>query len=169
MKSEIIIVSDTHRFSGYLTDLETAYPQADLYLHLGDLQDDPSRFPKWKFVRGNTDDFFPGKLMPSIRIVEQNGIRILMTHSHRFSQASRNEELVRLANENNCSVVLYGHTHVPAMKKEQGIWLINPGSPSIPRNQSRPCYGRIVIEDGEVKPELIRKEKWPFKRISRTE
>lgn len=169
MQSEIIVVSDTHRFNGYLTDLEKAYPQADLYLHLGDLQDDPSRFPKWKFVRGNTDDFFPGQLMPSMRVVEKDGIRILMTHSHKFSQSSLKEELVRLARENNCSVVLYGHTHVPAIKNEQGIWMINPGSPSIPRNQSQPSYARILIEDGEVKPELIRQEKWPFKRISRTE
>lgn len=114
MKSEIIVVSDTHRFSGYLADLEKAYPEADLYLHLGDLQDDPSRFPKWKFVRGNTDDFFRGKLMPSLRIVERDGIQILMTHSHMLLLASRDEELVQLAKENNCVVVLYGHTHVPA-------------------------------------------------------
>ncbi len=169
MKSEIIVVSDTHRFNGYLTALENAYPRADLYLHLGDLQDDPSRFPKWKFVRGNCDDFFSGKLMPSLRVVEKDGIRILMTHSHRLLQTSLKEELIRLAKENNCSVVLYGHSHVPSMKKEQGIWLINPGSPALARTGSRPCYGRIVIEDGEVKPELIRKEKWPFKTTIRME
>ena len=49
------------------------------------------------------------------------------------------------------SVFISGHTHVTRDYYEGNIRIMNPGSPSIPKEGSRPSY--IVIEDGDAKLE----------------
>ncbi len=46
------------------------------------------------------------------------------------------------------SVFLSGHTHVVYDYVKDGIRFMNPGSPSIPKEESRPSY--IIIEDGQA-------------------
>lgn len=43
-------------------------------------------------------------------------------------------------------IMASGHTHVPMFSTEKGITFINPGSVSIPKEES--LHGYIIIEDG---------------------
>ena len=46
------------------------------------------------------------------------------------------------------TVLLFGHTHVPVFKEEDGIFILNPGSVSIPKMDSDRGY--IVIKNGKT-------------------
>ena len=43
-------------------------------------------------------------------------------------------------------VLLCGHTHVPACREIGGIWYLNPGSVSMPKEESAPGY--MTLENG---------------------
>lgn len=45
------------------------------------------------------------------------------------------------------SVFLSGHTHIPTAEQENGIWLFNPGSLSLPKGGHPKTYG-ILNRDG---------------------
>lgn len=44
--------------------------------------------------------------------------------------------------------MIFGHIHVPVNREEDGILLINPGSPSRPRN-GVPSFGILTLEKGK--------------------
>ena len=44
------------------------------------------------------------------------------------------------------TVLLHGHTHIPAIQQQDGIWYLNPGSVSIPKAGSSHSY--MTWEDG---------------------
>lgn len=44
------------------------------------------------------------------------------------------------------TVLLHGHTHIPAIQQQDGIWYLNPGSVSIPKAGS--CHSYMTWEDG---------------------
>jgi putative phosphoesterase len=43
-------------------------------------------------------------------------------------------------------VFIYGHTHIPKAEKLNGVTIINPGSVSLPKENSLNSYG--LLEDG---------------------
>ena len=47
--------------------------------------------------------------------------------------------------EKQADVVIFGHIHVPVCVEEDGILLVNPGSPSRPRN-GVPSFGILTLE-----------------------
>lgn len=160
MRAEIIVASDTHGHSEYLEDLEKAYPHADLFLHCGDVEDDPGQYPKWIFVRGNND----WTSSPESQVVRIGNTRIYMCHSHRLSYYSREEQLVRLAKDHFCQIAVYGHTHIPAVQKLDGVLVVNPGSMLLPRGGHQASYARIVVENsGQMEAQIIYQDEWPFK------
>ena len=65
-----------------------------------------------------------------------------LTHGHIYSP----EKLPAVLAEG--SVFISGHTHVTKDYEEGGIRFMNPGSPSIPKENSVPSY--IVIDDGNA-------------------
>ncbi len=165
MKAEIIIASDTHGRNDVLEKLEQAYPKADLFIHCGDLEDYASNYPHWVFVRGNNDLDYD---MPEYRILNIADVRMYVVHSQYFGYYNRERMLVAQGKKENCQVVIFGHTHVPMAKKEDGVWLINPGSMTYPRDGRTPCYARMIIEDdGSIHVDLIHQEDWPFELESR--
>ena len=60
---------------------------------------------------------------------------------------------------------MFGHTHRPCVDFKDGVWLINPGSISLPRQESRrPTYIMMRVgRDGEIDyrvNEIGEKTKW---------
>ena len=43
-------------------------------------------------------------------------------------------------------ILLHGHTHVPTWNEENGIYVFNPGSTTIPKASSEKGY--MTLEDG---------------------
>ncbi|MDD6798962.1 MAG: phosphodiesterase [Firmicutes bacterium] len=95
-------------------------------------------------VRGNCDcevdqmvlDF---PIMSDYCVVFQNEMTIYATHGHIFGKD-------RQPPMKKGDVLLFGHTHVPECTDLSGKYLINPGSVSIPKENSQ--YGYMTLSDG---------------------
>ena len=93
-------------------------------------------------VRGNCDaevdqmvlDF---PTMADYEVLNVDGINIYLTHGHIYNTDNPIPE--------SDGVVLYGHTHVPDNEEINGIRYLNPGSVSIPKNDSVHSY--MIYED----------------------
>jgi len=95
-------------------------------------------------VRGNCDTevdqmVLPFPVMADTAYIQCGEKLILATHGHIWNT----EKLPPLG---GVSVLLYGHTHIPACDEHDGYVYINPGSVSIPKEGSRHSY--MILEDG---------------------
>jgi uncharacterized protein len=95
-------------------------------------------------VRGNCDAEvdqmllkFP--MMGDYAMILHEGRRIYATHGHGFSI----DHLPAL-HEND--IFIQGHTHVPVADIKDGIYVLNPGSISLPKENNPNSYG--VLENG---------------------
>ncbi len=95
-------------------------------------------------VRGNCDTEvdqmvleFP--VLADYSLIYADGLEIYATHGHHID--SLLEDYMPQG-----SIVLAGHTHVPACEERGRYTYINPGSVSIPKDNS--CHGYIILEDG---------------------
>lgn len=163
---KIMIASDIHGSAYYCQKLMDAYKQekADKLLLLGDLlyhgprNDLPKDYnPKEVIlmlnsikdeilcVRGNCEAEvdqmvleFP--VMADYIMLYVEGLTIFATHGH-------------LYHENNLpplkkgDILLHGHTHVSGIRTLGDITLVNPGSISIPKENTRHSY--MILEHGE--------------------
>ena len=50
--------------------------------------------------------------------------------------------------DTTCKYVLYGHTHVSIIEEKNGILFINPGSITIPKNNTK--RGFMILEDNII-------------------
>lgn len=154
----IIVVSDTHRaFRPFHEIVEKHRQDAHLFLHLGDGEREVDEIQELypdlpvRSVRGNCDIL---SMAPVLDIFEAGGVKILMTHGHSLSVNSGCGRLESMARENGCSIALYGHTHVADNRYADGLYVMNPGSPSCPR-AGKPSYGIIDIVQGGIMPFLV--------------
>lgn len=136
---KIYIVSDTHGSTDFFITNVLSNNDADLIIHLGDLVDDASEIEEITGVQticvSGNNDFFSS--IPTDKIINFNNYRFLLTHGHKYGVNFGTEYLVQKAKELNCNVVLFGHTHRKLSTKIDGIYLINPGSASLPRDNDR--------------------------------
>ena len=142
---KLIVMSDSHGYHERIFEVMQAHPDADAYLHCGDIELEDGIIPNLITVLGNNDLFYD---YPSERILTLNGHRIFMTHGHRFSYVNRLEDLAKFAIQQDCDVVLYGHTHVAAHDICNGIHLINPGSLYRSRDGRGPSYAIVTLDQG---------------------
>ena len=87
-----------------------------------------------------------------------------LCHGHRHLTSnylgSPFKTLINQAVSKNCDVALFGHTHskyeafIPPdelpVKRENGLYLFNPGSISRPRDGDAPSYGIIDVRDNGI-------------------
>ena len=95
-------------------------------------------------VRGNCDaDIdqvvlqFP--IMADYALLSEAGKLIFVTHGHLFN-------LEHLPPLHEGDILLHGHTHVPACQEQDGVIYLNPGSLSMPKEDSPHSY---MTFDGE--------------------
>lgn len=144
---KIAVFSDTH---GNLFNFETAIEQqknADLFIFLGDREKDLDEvkdfYPtkQWLSVHGNCDF---GSITPSENETVADGKRIFYTHGHNYHVKYGYDEAITEAHNRKADILLFGHTHVPYVSYEDGLYILNPGSLGHPR-EGRPTYGIIDI------------------------
>ena len=113
-------------------------------------------------VRGNCDaevdqmvlDFPVGG---DYRVEDLGGRRVFLTHGHHY-----NADEPPAANLlGGAGYVVYGHFHVPVKRQAGGVWYLNPGSVSIPKEGSWHGCMRMTEDavtwldlDGNVRDEL---------------
>ena len=161
---KIFIASDIHGSAYYCEKMLERYKEekADKLLLLGDIlyhgprNDLPKKYAPKKViemlnnikdeilcVRGNCDTEvdqmvlkFP--IMADYGFYYWNGKMIYITHGHIHNV--KNPPMLKEGD-----ILLHGHTHVPVCIKEDGYTYINPGSVSIPKENSEHSY--IILDD----------------------
>ena len=98
-------------------------------------------------VRGNIDKGTWALKLPETQVVELSGISIYVLH-----------DLGRLDLKPQAAgfkVVISGHSHVPKQELRDGVLYFNPGSAGPRRFKLPITVGRIFIENGEVRGEIV--------------
>ena len=138
---KILLISDTH---GKLDKVYQVYEKLnniDMIIHCGDYKRDGETLEDTLgvpvvAVKGNCD----GALKSDFEIVDTPCGKILVTHGHMEGVNYDYNNILYAAEEEDCIAACFGHTHVPFYEDFNGIYLINPGSLSQPRDGSNGSY-----------------------------
>lgn len=147
----LLVLSDSHGRKNYLLEAIELHPEADAVIFLGDGERDidfvKDIHPEIRLyaVCGNCD--FNSALPPFI-LEKFGGVTVYVTHGYNESVKYSLSGLRLKAQGCHASIALYGHTHVPDTKYEDGIWYVNPGSVSVGK------YAMIDITDKGIMPIL---------------
>lgn len=74
-----------------------------------------------------------------------------MVHGHtpHSRKGTDGNALLAFAND-KVDCILFGHSHQPLLREENGILLFNPGSPTDKRREKLYSFGILDIEEGKV-------------------
>lgn len=156
---KLMFISDLHGSAYYCEKIREIYEKEcpDKIISVGDLlyhgprNDLPKDYDTKKVteilnyfkdkiiaVRGNCDSEvdqmvlnFP--MMADYTTINVDNINMFITHGHLFSP----ENLPPLPKN---SVFISGHIHLPVAEKKDGIYILNPGSASLPKENNPPSY-----------------------------
>jgi putative phosphoesterase len=150
------VIADTHlpRRRTLPAECLRLLHQADLIVHAGDFTAEPvleqlQAFAPVAAVHGNMDDAALRARLPERRVVEAGGARLGLVHDA-GPLAGRRERL--LAAFPDCRAVVYGHTHLPEVTDHDGIWILNPGSPTERRRAPTRSMLMLDIQGSELSP-----------------
>lgn len=149
---QIAVISDTHRHSYELNQVLSHIQETDMIIHLGDNTEDVDILKngyKGKIinVRGNCDFV---SFVPSERLEEVEGMKVLLTHGHKYNVKNDFLRLKYRAKEVGANIVLFGHTHEAIELYEEGIWFVNPGSLALPKSRYK-SYAILDLDNNNVK------------------
>lgn len=161
IKMLIGLISDTHipdRAKQLPQNVFDAFSDVDLILHAGDLTsleviNQLEQIAPVMAVQGNMDRV-NGINLPKAKVVEAEGLKIGIVHGEVYPRADT-QQLVYLAKELNVDILISGHSHQPKIEKKDGVLLINPGSPIVPRLADRTVM-LLEINNKEVDVEIIK-------------
>jgi uncharacterized protein len=81
------------------------------------------------------------------------GINVAMVHDS-GPRTGRARRLRRWFPE--ADLVVFGHSHIPMDVTEEGIRVLNPGSPTWKRRQDAPTFAVVVLRDGAIDARIVR-------------
>jgi putative phosphoesterase len=154
------VVADIHGIYSVWQNIKEHLSDGDILIVAGDLfgtrypsRDNPDYQPEKireeymrlsnekYYIYGNCDtpDFFPGQEYE--KNIKFNGLKILLIHGDTEFKDS------------DFDMLIFGHTHVPFLKKEGKKIHLNPGSPSKPRGFTGGFLlsTYALIEDNKIK------------------
>ena len=144
------VISDTH---GLLrSEAVEALRGSDRILHAGDvgapeILEALAQIAPVTAVRGNVDGEPWARTLPETEVVEAGGVCVFILHN--LGQLDLKPEAAGFR------VVVYGHSHQPRLEEKNGVLYFNPGSAG-PRRFHLPVnVGKLVIEGGKVRAELV--------------
>ncbi len=151
---KILIISDTHGdLRNLYTVLEKEKPIDSLF-HLGDVSRDDDEIRAiadcaCAFVRGNCDWCSDERDFRDFGLL---GHTVHMEHGHMLPGSF--DAIAARAAALGADILLFGHTHSPVCVRHNGVYIVNPGSLSKPRQSDhRPSYVILNIEAG-LEPEF---------------
>ena len=140
------VFSDTHGNGALMLEAVRCY-RPDVVIHLGDGERDLDKlrpeFPEIAVynVCGNCDFCSSAPLCDTVPL---GPVKALITHGHTYGVDRGNDSLVYAAQEQNCRIAFYGHTHRPERTELGGVTVINPGSAG---KGARPTWATVEVFD----------------------
>ncbi len=153
----LVVISDSHKRGWVVDKILQRETQARHIFFLGDVTADIEDFvyeytdKKFYIVSGNCDYFSQYPTTDIARICETN---IFFTHGHTFGVKGGIGALSRAARTADCKIALYGHTHIPDIRYDDGLYIVNPGSCAQSRNGAN-SYAVIDIRENGILPAII--------------
>lgn len=156
----ILITSDTHASGGHQlpTALLAAAESADQIVHAGDHSTLDvlrvlERFAPVLAVAGNVEHPEVTASLPERARQTVDGVAIGVVHDA-GPTAGRHQRL-RTWFE-GCRVVVYGHSHMPEVTQlDDGLWIVNPGSPTQRRRSPFHSFVWMRIDRGVISVDLV--------------
>ena len=160
--SRLVITADTHLPShraGQLPgELLAACEGAAAILHAGDVTSPEvleilAGYAPVHAVLGNCDPWSLAHLPERLTIDVTPALRIGMVHD---AGPAAGRSARAAAAFPGCAIVVYGHTHMPEVASEDGLVLLNPGSPTQRRRAPRHSFAVLDVEHEPALPVLHR-------------
>jgi putative phosphoesterase len=157
----VAVLSDTHMPKGRRAlpvDCVRRVSAAELVLHAGDLvtvgflEELRAFGPPVEAVVGNVDEPALHDVLPQERVVEVEDVRIGIVHEP-GPRVGREARLVRRFP--GCDAIVFGHTHQPQIEQVEGVWLLNPGSPTERRRAPSRTMLELAIDGRRIAPRLV--------------
>ena len=125
-------------YHGPRNDLPESYAPKKVISILSELSDSIMA------VRGNCEAevdqmVLPFPVLSESALVFADGLSIFLTHGHIWTEEKH---------PGGIDAFFSGHTHIPVLKNENGLIILNPGSTSIPKGGFDPSYA--VYDDGDI-------------------
>lgn len=174
---KIGVIADTH-----IPDLRRSLParvmeifaSVEIVLHAGDvtalsvLQQLQESVSLTFAVYGEADSPEVRQYLQESQVLEFGGLRVGLIHGNRDSRTEINNRLARLLRRdpyhpdfiryllsrfNNVDAIVFGHTHMPYAKVQDGVFLFNPGS--INPYRSEPSVGLLEIDNRGIRGRIL--------------
>ena len=128
---------------------------ASIFKHLSEdeietLLSEMAAYAPVRAVKGNLDP--PELKLPEVLQFEFGGARIAMIHDSGRKKGRRSRMKRRFP---DARVVVFGHSHIPWLEDEEGLLLLNPGSPTDRRRQPEHTFALLRAEGGKVRAEVL--------------
>jgi putative phosphoesterase len=153
----LVILADTHvphRARVLPTEVWQAVEEADIVIHAGDwvevglLDELEQRSRALIGVYGNNDGPALRARLPEVARAELDGLRLAVVHE---TGAAKGREQRCAAAFPDTDVLVFGHSHIPwDTVADNGMRLLNPGSPTDRRRQPECTYLTAGIENGHL-------------------
>ena len=155
------LISDTHipdRAKEIPQKVIDTFKDVDLILHAGDLTsmeviEELEKIAPVMAIQGNMDRV-NGIDLPKARVIKAEDLRIGLVHGEVYPRADT-QQLLYLARQLDADILVSGHSHQPKIEQIEGILLLNPGSPIVPRLADRTVM-LLKIDKKEVDVELVK-------------
>jgi uncharacterized protein len=142
----LAVVADTHSHPHadtlrYLADLKP-----DAIVHAGDIGDlavldELARIAHVFAIRGNIDS---NAALPDVLVLDHPALRLMVVHIGVYGPKLR-AEVAKRARDEHARLVVCGHSHVPFIGVDRGIYVFNPGSCGPRRFQLPIVFGTIEL------------------------
>lgn len=146
---------DTAAMDRLLIDLRARELIVDAFIHAGDYAADTNYIstktglPVY-VVWGNSDPYKQRHHYKPDEFIDVADKLIWLTHGHRYLQMVQDlSPLHEQAQVYIADIVVYGHTHQPAIESIDEILFLNPGSISMPR-MSKPSYAILEVTSENI-------------------
>ncbi len=161
----VAVVSDTHGNRAGMKRLAARLKALKVkkVLHLGDDYQDLRVLAAAGFeVRGVPGVFCPEYPDPGVAnrpVVELAGVKMLLSHTPQRHRHDRPGDPDPEAPPPGVKLVLYGHTHVPALEEKDGVWRLNPGHLRPHADKGHPpSFALLHLSPGKVRVSFRRLE-----------
>ena len=148
----ILVISDTHGKTHRVFDVYkklAAEAPPDMIVHCGDYYADAQEIHAqlgvpMVAVKGNCDGCFD---FGAYSVLETECGDILIAHGHMEDVGFSMQKLYYKALEQGCVGAFFGHTHRSVFVETGGVYLLNPGSLSLPRDGSGGTFALVVTSE----------------------
>lgn len=153
----LLVISDTHGRIEKAEEIILKQGPFDWVIHLGDYYDDARHLEMRTGaevigVKGNMDG---GYSREDYRILPTDFGQILLVHGHMEKVKQGVMNLLYRAEELGCKAAFFGHTHVPMFEEMYGIYLLNPGSLTLPHLSAQGSYAVVDIGEGNLEASIL--------------